>query len=228
MTSAIQIRRAGRMAALLLLLQFILMWTAFFVLSSAINWPVSLDDPAAIALPRVLAESASMMIGYGCYLMVGILLVPATAALNVRLGLSGALAGATLSLATLAAMAKCIGISRWLFAMPTLAEAYGAPGADQAAIAVQFEMLNAWAGGIGEILGVGLLSGVWTLLVAGAVFRLGGRGARVLAVFAFATGLILLATIPAGFGVDLGPVLTVSGVLWQFALFGIAAWALTD
>lgn len=217
----------GRFAALFLVLQFILMWTAFFVLSSAIGWPASLDDPASIALPRVLAEGPAMMLGYGCYLMVGLLLVPATAALNARLGLTGAMAGATLSLAVLAAMAKSIGITRWLFAMPTLAQAYAAPGADQAAIAVQFEVLNVWAGGIGEILGVGLLSGAWTVLVAGALFQAPGLAAKVLAAFVLTTGLILLATIPAGFGVDLGPVLTVSGILWQFALFGVAGWALT-
>lgn len=203
------------------------MWTAFFVLSSAIGWPASLDDPASIALPRVLAEGSSMMLGYGSYLMVGLLLVPATAALNARMGLTGAMAGATLSLAVLAAMAKSIGITRWLFAMPAMAEAYVAPGADQAAIAVQFDVLNAWAGGIGEILGVGLLSGAWTVLVAVALFSAPGRAAKVLAAFTLATGLLLFAAIPAGLGVDLGPVLTLSGILWQFALFGIAGWALT-
>jgi hypothetical protein len=45
---------------------------------------------------------------------------------------------------------KAIGITRWLFAMPVLADAFVAPGADQAQIGIVFEMLNAWAGGIGE------------------------------------------------------------------------------
>ena len=228
MTTITPNRTAGLWAAGLLVAQFILMWTAFFILSSAINWPISLDDPAAVALPRVLAQSQAMMTGYGCYLMVGLLLVPATAALNARLGLTGALGGLTLSLATLSALAKSIGITRWLFAMPTLAQAYVAPDADHAAIAVMFETLNAYAGGIGEILGVGLISGLWTLVIAREIARRPNVGVKALAGFLALTGLILLGTIPAGFGVDLGPVLTLSGVAWQFALFGVALWALTS
>lgn len=219
---------AGRFAAGFLIAQFLLMWAAFFVLSNAINWPMSLDDPAAIALPRVLAQAQPMMIGYGCYLMVGLLLVPATAALNARLGLTGATAGLTLALATLSAMAKSIGITRWLFAMPTLARAYVAPDADQAAIAVMFETLNAYAGGIGEILGVGLISGLWTLVMARELARRPHIAVKALAGFVALTGIGLLVTIPAGFGVDLGPVLMLSGVAWQCALFGIALWALTQ
>jgi len=220
-------RTPGRLAAVFLCSQFTLMWTAFFILFAAINWPVSLDDPAAMALPRVIEQAGPMTIGYSCYLMVGLLLVPATAALNARLGLTGALAGLTLSLATISAIAKAIGITRWLFAMPVLAHAYVAPGADHATIAVIFETLNAYAGGIGEILGVGLISGVWTLVIAAVVFRQPGRVTKTLGVFAFLTGIGLLATVPAGFGVDLGPVLTLSGVVWQFALLGIGLWALT-
>lgn len=219
--------QAGRWAALFLIAQFTLMWTAFFILSSAINWPISLDDPASIALPRVLEQSQPMMLGYACYLMVGLLLIPATAALNARLGLTGGWAGATLALATFSAIAKSIGITRWLFAMPTLAQAYIASDADQATIAVIFETLNAYAGGVGEILGVGLISGVWTLLIARSLFRTPGALAKPLAIFLGLSGVILLGTIPAGFGVDLGPVLTLSGIVWQFALFGLALWALT-
>jgi hypothetical protein len=227
MSSRSTSRTPAYIASALLILQFVLMWAAFFILSAAINWPISLDDPASVALPRMLAEMTPVLTGYGCYLMVGLLLVPATAALNARIGLTGAMAGLTLALATFSAMAKSIGITRWLFVMPGLAEAYVAEGADQQAISIVFEALNAYAGGIGEILGVGLVSGVWTLLVGAAVFQSAGIAAKLAGGFAFVSGLGLLATIPAGFGVDLGPVLTLSGIVWQFALFGIALWALT-
>ncbi|MBX9745260.1 MAG: hypothetical protein K2X34_00060, partial [Hyphomonadaceae bacterium] len=176
---------------------------------------------------RLIAEADAVAIGYACYLLVGLLLIPATAALNTRLGLGGGLAAATMALATFSAIAKSIGITRWLFAMPGLAQAYVAPGADQAGITLLYETLNAYAGGIGEILGVGLMSGLWTLLIASAVFRAHGLIPKLIGGFAFVTGIGLMATIPAGFGVDLGPVLTLSGVAWQFALFAIALWSLT-
>ncbi len=82
--------------------------------------------------------------------MVGILLVPAAAALNARLGLSGAMASITMALAIMSAVGKSIGITRWLFAMPGLAQAYVSPGAYQPGIAQLYETLNAYAGGIGE------------------------------------------------------------------------------
>lgn len=227
MSSITPLRQSGRLAAFFLITQYVLMLAAFLILSSTINWPASLDDPASIALPRVLDQSQPMMLGYGCYLLVGLLLIPATVALNARLGVKGSLASATVALATLSAVAKSIGITRWLFAMPVLAQAYITPEADKATIAIIFEMLNAYAGGIGEILGVGLISGIWTILMASELMKAPGKIARPLAIFVFITAIILFATIPAGFGIDMGPVLTISGIIWQAGLLGMGLWALT-
>ena len=219
---------AGKLSCAFLIAQFICMWTAFFILSSAINWPASLDDPASVALPRLIEQANPVMIGYCFYLMVGLLLVPATAMLNARMGISSTMASITMALAIMSAVAKSIGITRWLFAMPDLAHAYMTPGAFQPSIVQLYETLNAYAGGIGEILGVGLFSGVWTLIIAYALIKIGSKGAKLLGVFTFVTGLALFAAIPSGFGVDLGAILTISGIAWQFALFGIALWALTS
>lgn len=117
-------RITGRSAGFFLIAQFVLMWITFFVLSSSIDWPASLDDPASIALPRLLDHYGAVMTGYSLYLLVALLLVPATAALNGRFGLTGALGQTALALAIISAMAKAIGITRWLFAMPALAQAY--------------------------------------------------------------------------------------------------------
>lgn len=226
-TASLAARIAGLWAALTLTAQFVLIWTTFFVLSSAIGWPASLDDPASIALPRLLENEAAVMVGYGCYLLAALLLVPATAAINARLGLTGAVAGLTLSLATLSATAKVIGISRWLFVMPGLAQAYVQPGAEIGGIDMLFAALNSYAGGIGEIVGVGLVSGVWSLVVAWALWRVPGIVPTALAGFLALTGLGLFLTIPAGFGLELGPILTLGNIAWQFALLGIGLWALT-
>lgn len=227
MTLPIPSRASGKYAAFFLILQYILMLSTFMILSSAIDWPASLDDPASIALPRVIEQSGAMMLGYGSYLMVGLLLIPATVALNARIGITGQMAHATVALATLSAIAKSIGITRWLFAMPVLAQADAAPGADRAVIAIIYETLNAYAGGIGEMLGVGLISGIWTVLIANALFKHDGKIAKPLAIFVLATAFLLFATIPAGFGIDMGPVLTISGIIWQAGLLGMGLWALT-
>lgn len=220
-------RVSGLWAGLTLSAQFVLIWTTFFILSSAINWPASLGDPAAIALPRLVENEPAVLTGYLSYLAAALLLVPATAALNGRLGLSGPLAGLNLSLATLAALAKTVGISRWLFVMPDLAHAYSQPDADTGGIDLLFSAINAYAGGIGEVIGVGLVSGLWSLAIASALWRLGGVLPTALAAFLGLTGLGLFLTIPAGFGMELGPVLTLTNIAWQFALFAIGLWALT-
>ncbi len=220
--------KPGAYAALFLAAQFVLMITAYLVLSSAINWPVSLDDPASISLPRLVQQADPVRFGYACYLMVALLIVPATAALNSRLGLTGGIAATTMGLAVISATAKAIGICRWLFAMPGLADAYVAPGADQTSIALVFQTLDAYAGGIGEIVGVGLVSGVWTLIVSSLVFSKQGILAKVTGCFAFLMGLSLFLFIPAGFGVDLGPVLSISNFGWQIALLAIGVWCLTS
>jgi hypothetical protein len=217
---------AGRIAFLLLAAQFALIWATFFILSGAIGWPASLRDPAAITLPRLLEHRGAVLAGYGCYLAAALLMVPAVAALNARFGLRGQLGGLALALAAIAASAKTIGIGRWLFAMPGLAAAQALPGADQASVALLFQALNDYAGGIGEVVGVGIASGALTLLLAFAVGRDRGRPARALGAFAGLSGLALLATVPAGFGVPLGPVLTVSNTAWQFALLGLGVRAL--
>jgi hypothetical protein len=223
----------GRYAAIILIGQYFLMLSAYLILSTTINWPVSLDDPASIALPRIIQFFQPIMTGYTCYLTVGILFIPATIALNARLRVSEPIAQATLALAIFSAVAKSIGISRWLFAMPILARAYQIPGADKATIGVVFDMLNEYAGSIGEILGVGLLSGIWTLLVGAVIFSKPGRFTKPLGAFVFVTGVFLLATVPAGFGFEtimgiaMGDLLTLNGIVWQAGLLLIGIWSLT-
>ena len=216
-------RGAGNAAGGLLIAQFIAIWSTFFTLSSAIGWPASLDDPASSALPRLLENQAAVFSGYGLYLLAALLLVPASAALSVRLDLGPALSAFLLGAAVVSALAKTIGISRWLFVMPDLARAYGAPGADQNAIALVFDALNAYAGGIGEIVGVGLVTGTWTLAIGLILAR---RGAPLVGGFAALAGAGLFLTIPAGFGIELGPVLTITNIVWQFALLAIGIWSL--
>lgn len=214
-------------SAALLVTQFALLSATFFTLSSAIGWPASLDDPADIALPRLVANAGAVAFGYSSYLLAAILIVPATAALVARLRLPAAMAGLVIALAILSAFAKAIGITRWLFAMPVLADAYGAPQADQGQIALIFDMLNAWAGGIGEVLGVGLFGGLWTIAIGLGVRATGERLSAAAAWFAVLGGAGLLLVIPGSFGIDLGPAtLTMTNILWQFSLLAVGIWSL--
>ncbi|NJR13587.1 MAG: DUF4386 family protein [Phyllobacteriaceae bacterium] len=179
--------RPYRLSGLLLLAQFVLMWTAFFILMPAINWPASLDEPPAVILPLIIAQAGPVFAGYTSYALHALLLIPLAITLRATLNMSPVLGATALALGVLAGLAKALGIVRWLFLMPSLAAAYVDPAtseAGRAAIAVVYEAFNAYVGGIGELLGVGLFAGSWTVLISMALIRLGG-GARLIGFVGF-------------------------------------------
>lgn len=219
-------RRVRRAAALLLGAQFACMWGAFFVLAPAIDWPASLGLPAGEMLPLLLERFGAVFTGYALYLAHALLLVPLAVALGSALGMGGPLGGTAVALGVLAGAAKALGIVRWLFLMPALAAAWVAPEtteAARAAIAVVFDAFNAYAGGVGELLGVGLFAGSWTVLISVALMRLGGA-ARALGLAGLGAAAMLFSTLPSVLGVESPVLLTLSGILWQLWTAALAVW----
>ena len=215
-----------RLAAVLLLGQFAFMWGAFFVLAPSIDWPASLDLPAARMLPLLLEEFTAVFAGYSFYLLHALILIPLAAVLPGALGMGPVAGRLTLSLGVLAGAAKALGIVRWLFLMPALATASVAPEvseATRAAISVTFDAFNAYAGGVGEVLGVGLLAGSWTVVLAIVLLR---RGARWLGLAGLIAAAGVFSTVPSVVGVESPVLLTLSGIVWQFWAAGFAVWLL--
>ncbi len=68
--------RTRRVAAALLAVQGLLMFVPLTVLGSAIGWPASLGDPAAVALPRLLENEGAVRLGYTVYLAYSVLFLP--------------------------------------------------------------------------------------------------------------------------------------------------------
>lgn len=142
------------------------------------------------------------------------------AALAARHG-DSAFLGLTTALGVLAGVLKLFGIGRWLFVMPALADAYlNADVAGRGPIALIYDAFNRYAGGVGELLGVQLFAGVWTLLVSLALLA-SGRS-RPLAVTGLGSAALLLAGLGSLIGLQLGPILLVQGVLWQLWLVALA------
>ena len=150
-----------RLAAAVLILEALLLFAPMAVLGAAIEWPASLDWPAAELLPRLLANEAAVRQGYLLYLAYSLLFWP-VALLTADVAAGGAERGPLLRLAlgfaAVSTLARAIGILRWLTVMPGLAAAYASGGADQAAIAAIYTALNSYGGGIGELLGVSLFA----------------------------------------------------------------------
>ncbi len=218
--SSTRSRPAG--TAALLLFQFATMWGAFFILAPAINWPASLDEPPATILPLILDQSVAVFAGYLSYLIHALALIPLAILLRDALRLDGAMGRAVVTLGVLAGFAKALGICRWLFLMPALAAAYTDPAASPAtkdAIAVVYEAFNAYAGGVGELMGVGLFAGVWTIVISIATLRLGWT---MIGYAGFGAAALLLSTLLSVVGIESPIMLTLSGILWQFWTLALA------
>lgn len=210
----------ARLTATMLIVQFVLMFVALFVLGSAINWPASLDEPASVNLPLILEQRGAVALGYSSYFLSSLLLAP-IALLLFQLE-RGSRSNAALlvgaGFGVLASFAKLLGISRWLLMMPALAEAYVDPAASEAtraAITVTYDAFNNYAGGVGEVLGVALLSGLWTLLVSVALLHPNRIAPRWMGYYGLVVTALLLVAVLGAFGYDLGPILIVQGFAFQ-------------
>ena len=204
-----------RTAVALLVTQSALMWAAFFVLSAAVGWPASLDLPPAEKLALFAAHERASLVGYALYACSAGLLIPAAVVLRRALVLDGVVGDLAVTFGVGAGLVKVVALSRWLFAAPVLADL---SSADPTAVAA-FAALDAVGGGVGEALGVGVLSAAWTAALAVGLDRSGARG---IAIAGFVSAALLLLSVPAAFGLDLGPVLTASGVAWQLWLATLA------
>lgn len=220
--AAVPASSARRTVSLLLIGQFAAMWGAFFILAPAINWPASLDLPPAEILPLIREQSSAVFLGYLSYLVHALLLIPIAALMPQALGLADGAGRTSMLLGGFAGLAKALGITRWIFLMPGLAAAYSAPGVDsatQAAIGIVYQAFNAYAGGVGEILGVGLFAGLWTLILSSALIT---SGSRILGWAGIFSALMLFSTLPSVIGIENPILLTLSGIIWQFWTLGFA------
>lgn len=151
--------RRQRALAVLLIAEALLAFAPAAVLAPAIGWPASLRLPAAEQMKAVAAAPEAGALGYGLYLLYSVLIAPVMIALAARAfgGLHRPLAATVAAFAVLSALARSVGILRWLTVMPVLAAMHaGGDAAARAQAELIFTALNAWGGGIGELLGVSL------------------------------------------------------------------------
>ena len=147
---------------------------AFFELGRAFDYPNILRREPDEILRRFAAGGSSLILRWEALLLSALAMLPLVALLAVELGAPAAMTVASIVVGSAAALVQALGLVRWPFAVPELARRYvAADGPDAAAtrgaIEVTFTTLHRLLGvGIGEHLGY-LLTGVWTLLVAGSI-----------------------------------------------------------
>jgi hypothetical protein len=218
-----------RWTAIVLIVEALLLFVPVVVLGAAINWPASLDEPASVMLPLIVEQAGAVQFGYFVYLLYSILIWP-LALLLIRVVAEGDNYSPLLRIAAgfgiASAIARMLGIIRWLFPMPVLAQAYIDPAASpqtREVITVVYQALNDYAGSVGEFLGVSFFAAFWALLVSIAILRSGALP-RWIGVFGLVAAAALSLAIVELFGIDLGPMIAVTVSTFQFWLLatGIA------
>jgi hypothetical protein len=137
----------------------------------------------------------------------------------------GYLAAATAA-GVFAGLAQVVGLLRWPFLVPTLADAYRDPNASPArrdAVLVVFEAFHRFAGGaIGEHIGY-LLTALWSLLLGAAIVQTGFLPSW-LGWIGIVTGLGILYGVLEEVGVEsAATVNAISYIVWSLWLIALGA-----
>jgi hypothetical protein len=210
--------------ALFLLIEALLAFAPVAILGPAIGWPASLRNPAAQQLTAIAAAPSALVLGYGVYLLYSLAIAPVAIVVAWRVThLRGPMAAMIVAFGALSAIARAIGILRWLTVMPALAVSYAAADAPtRATIEAVFNALNSYGGGIGELLGLALFGGLWLLIAMIAAIQskrlplwLSAFGivAALLQIALFAPALGVAAPVPVAMAVTVF-------VLWLIAFAG--------
>jgi len=147
---------------------------AFFELGRAFDYPNILRKEPDEILRRFAAGGSGLILRWEALLLSALAMLPLAVLVTVTLEPPAPLAVASVVIGSAAALVQGLGLVRWPFAVPELARRYiAADGPDAAAtrhtIEVVFATLHRLLGvGIGEHIGY-LLTGLWTLLVAGSI-----------------------------------------------------------
>jgi uncharacterized protein DUF4386 len=148
---------------------------AFFELGRAFDYPDILRKEPDEILRRFAAGGSGLILRWQALLLSALAMLPLVALVAVALDPPAPLAVASVVVGSAAALVQALGLVRWPFAVPELARRYIAAGdgpegaATRRTVEVVFATLHRLLGvGIGEHLGY-LLTGVWTLLVAGSI-----------------------------------------------------------
>jgi hypothetical protein len=200
----------------------------FTLLSVTFAYPDILREPTGHVLRRFEAGGSSLVaIWYG-FMLTAVLFVPLAVLVHKVLAAQGTpyMAVAT-AFGVVGGVVQFLGLVRWPFLVPYLANIYLDPessGATRESVAVVFQAFNYYAGvGVGENLGY-LFTGLWTVLVAQAMFGSALPFRRWLGLLGVvsAVGIVLGMLEPAGFE-PAANIVVVGYILWSIwlALFGI-------
>lgn len=164
------------------------------------DYPNILRSPTGTILEAFAAGGTPLILAWGGFALAALFFAPIAVAMAVVTRKEGHESAAVAALGIAAGITQAIGLSRWVYAVPGLAQQWADAGADpvlRASIETVFMTLHQFAGvGIGEAIGQSL-TGFWLIGVALVQFQHPSFG-RGVAALGLAGGVILLTGIFEG------------------------------
>ena len=162
-------------AGILLIVVPVLFNVAFFALARAFDYPDILRKEPDEILRRFAAGGPGLLMRWELLLLSAVAMLPLAAVLAVALAAPPVWSVLAVVLGSSAALAQALGLARWPYGVAELARRYetapAGPAGDatRETVVVTFATLHRLLGvGVGEHLGY-LLTGLWTLAVAGSI-----------------------------------------------------------
>jgi hypothetical protein len=162
-------------AGILLIVVPVLFNVAFFALGRAFDYPNILRKEPDEILRRFAAGGPGLLLRWELLLLSALAMLPLAAVLAAALAAPPVWSVLAVVLGASAALVQALGLARWPYGVPELARRYAAApagpegDATRETVVVTFATLHRLPGvGVGEHLGY-LLTGLWTLAVAGSI-----------------------------------------------------------
>src|ERR671910_2098661 len=211
------------LTGILLILTPIAFNVFFTLLSVTFEYPDILREPTGYVLRRSEAGGGGLVAFWYGFMFTAVLFVPLAILVHKALAREDTpyLAVAT-AFGVVAGVVQFLGLVRWPFLVPYLADTYLDPassGATRESVAVVFQTFNQYAGvAVGEHLGY-LFTGLWTALVALAMFGSALPFRRWLSLLGMvsAAGILVGTLEPAGFEAAAN-IVVVGYILWSIWL----------
>lgn len=206
----------------------LLFMACFTLLQVLFDYPAILRQPASAVFVHFQAGGPRLIAIWYTLTLTALLFIPVAVLLHTALAERQPpwYLGLASVLGVLAGLAQGLGFLRWSFLMPSLAGSYLDPAATAAQrdmAALIFDVFNRYAGmAIGEHLGY-MFTGLWTVLIAGALGRTRLIPAWLSWLGAACAGGVLVGLLePAGWSAA-GPINAVSYMAWAIWLVAVGA-----
>jgi hypothetical protein len=166
---------AGTVAGVLLIALPLAFNAAFALLAARFDYPEILRRPTSDVLARFREGGRPLVLLWWAFSLTAVLLAPLAVLLSRALdGADATLLAVATTIGVLAALVQFLGLVRWPFLVPYLAQVDADPDAGEArreAVDVVFQSFNRYLGvAVGEHLGF-LLTGTWSVLVGVAIMQ---------------------------------------------------------